>query len=265
MQIVAEFQAPPNLRWKIDKCDDLSTVNIISGQWGQIEVIWNTTATPSTLSLLIDGNLCGMAEAVHVSVAASLDARFGSRRTPFIRTGPHEMRDFGFNAKNDLPRFYRFTGLSTKNGSLPSTGISESFASTASFYTSVYFDPQKERGYLRLPGVNFTMIRTNTRLILLDKECSIFQLPEKCVYGGESCFVQVERSANGRYSATYNWHTTMSRLPSTGSRLCSSGEPTHAARQHISVAEGLQPNSEIQLFNLGRSELVRLGLIRDGR
>ncbi len=244
LQFAVELQAPPHFHWKIEKCQS-GGKRVIPGQWHQVDILWDK----KELTLTIDGIVCGATKGSILKPAGSPEQRFSTRRTPFIYTSSHKVKDLSFNGDNLFPQFYRFSALASRKGVVDS--IPKPLQKSKAFYASFHLASNANSAVIRLPSEGFTVLLKGDKLIT-PQDCSVFQVPRSC--NSESCFVEVERNEAGVYAA-YVQNTRLPLLLRGDSRLCSeSGD--------VSKAEGLKPNSPVQLFNKERSDLLRLGMIR---
>ncbi|KAH9283429.1 hypothetical protein ECG_04010 [Echinococcus granulosus] len=242
MKISAEIRAPPYFTWNIDGCN--TGLRVTPGQWHQVTVRWDK----KTLTLLIDENLCCIASQRTLVIKATSDQRFGARITPFVFIGDHRVQDFIFNGVDLLPTFFRYTQLADSHGGLALTPINNQ----NDFYSVFRLDQSKRLASIRLPGVNVTVLYVNRKLVVNSRqqECSVFQLPKSCAIS-DSCSVEVERRGPNITVLSQN----LLLNTEADSKLCS------MVPQQISQT-GLMPNSQVLLFNRGRSELLRRHLIR---
>lgn len=245
MKISAEIRAPPYFTWNIDGCN--TGIRVTPGQWHQVTVYWDK----KILTLFIDGNLCSIASQRTLLITATADQRFGARRTPFVFIDNHEVQDFVFNDADLLPTFFRFAQLANSHGRLVVTPINNQ----DDFYSVFRLDKSKPFASVRLPGVNVTILGVDGRLAVdsRQQECNVFQLPMSCIIS-DSCSVEVERQSLKIVVHSQN----LLLNTEADSNLC------NVVRQQTSQT-GLVPNSQILLFNRGRSELLRRHLIRIGK
>ncbi|VDK23196.1 unnamed protein product [Taenia asiatica] len=245
MKISAVIQAPPHFTWNIDGCN--TGFRVTPGQWHQVIVYWDK----KTLTLFVDENLCSIASQRNLAITATADQRFGARRTPFIFIGNHGVQDFVFNGADLLPTFFRFTQLANSHGKLAMTAINKQ----DDFYSVFRLDKSKPLASVRLPGVNVTMLSVDGRLAVDSgqQKCNVFQLPVGCIISN-SCSVEVERRGSNIIVHSQNLQLNTE----ADSELC------NVVQQQISQT-GLVPNSQILLFNRGRSELLRRRLIQTTR
>lgn len=242
MKLSAKIQAPPNHIWSVEGCD--SNLRAAPGQWHQVKVHWDK----KTLSLYLDGNLCGTAESITALINVSIKQRFSTRRTPFIFLGNHSVEDLIFNDKEILPNFTHVNTLSNNLEKLESviSSITGNFCASFKLNGSIDFP------FLQLPGMDITECGEDGKLAVEDKfnkECQVFKLPKHCK-DGAVCSLEVER--NGSKIIVYSQDEKLSTVFEV--RLCDIAKE-YRMRKQINQTSGLVPNTQIQLFNRGRTEL----------
>ncbi|KAM7537256.1 hypothetical protein Aperf_G00000062129 [Anoplocephala perfoliata] len=248
MKLSVEIQAPPHYKWKIDGCE--SDLRATPGQWHQVTVRWEK----KTLSLYLDGSLCGATGSHTLVISADIHQRLGTRRTPFLFLGDHIVEDFVFNGDGVLPQFFHFTKLSD------SLGEFESAVSNISgdFYAAFHLNGRNDSPFLRLPGLDITEFKAEGKLTLEftdQEECRSYQLPDNCGSVG-SCSLEVER--HGSDVTVYSQSKELSTVYDM--RLCDIARGLRQQRR-LSQSSGLMPHTLIRLFNRGRNELERRRLI----
>nr|CDS31400.1 Concanavalin A lectin glucanase [Hymenolepis microstoma] len=242
MELSAEIQAPPNHIWRIERCD--SNLRAVPGQWHQVKIHWDKV----TLSLYLDGNLCGTAESMTSIIHGNIKQRFANRRTPFLFFGNHTIEDLIFNDKEIIPKFTHLNALSNNFDKLEPI-ISKI---TGDFYASFQLNASLEFLFIQLPGMHITKCGDDGKIAVEDKqskECRVFQLPERCE-DRDACSVEVERQ--GSEITAYSQDEKLS--PVFEMRLCEIAKECRM-REQVNQTLGLVPNTQIQLFNRGRTEL----------
>lgn len=236
MKISAEVQAPPDLIWSIDGCQ--TNLRASPGQWHQVKVHWNK----KTLSLYLDGNLCGTTEARVSTIDADIKQRFSTRRTPFIFIGYHTIEDFIFNDKELLPDFRHLSTLSNQTDNLDSV-VSNI---TGDFYSTFQLDGSRDFPFVKLPGIDITESGDDGKLAVEDKinkMCRVFQLPKLCKDTG-ICNLEVER--RGSKISVFSQGVKLSTV--SENNLCDIARE-YRMRERIIQTTGLMTNTQIELFD----------------
>lgn len=242
MKLSAEIQAPPNYVWRVERCEP--NLRVAPGQWHRVEVHWDKV----TLSLYLDGNLCGTAESMTSIIHGNIEQRFATRRTPFLFLGNHTIEDLSFNDKEILPKFTHLNTFSNNFENLE-TIISKI---TGDFYGSFQLNASMKFLFLQLPGMHITKCGEDGKIVVEDKhnkECRVFQLPEHCE-NSDVCNLEVERQ--GAEITVYSQDENLSSVFEI--RLCEIAKECRM-REQVNQALGLVPNTQIQLFDRGRKEL----------
>ena len=240
MQLSATIQAPPHYTWIIDGCD--TGLQVTPGQWYHMTMRWDKM----TLTLFINGNLCRVANLTISPVIAAPEHHLSTRRTPFVFLNEQGVEDFIFNDEISYPLFFHLDYLANSRGEVKGTA----FHNLGDFYASFRLIYSKTQTTVSLPGLDVIMRRVNGKLIVdSEQKCSVFSLPPACATN-TSCGVEVERQ--GSNIIAYSQNLPLAIMDD--SSLCG------MTRQQISQP-GLVSNSQVRLFNRGRSELLKRRLI----